>query len=121
MLVAAIVLSVAWLAVAFLRQVGDVTTAAARAEALSTANAQLSGEIAALDAELRMIQRQQYVVIQARAHGLGESGEIPFALEQPLPSLAPDSPGSAGLRVGAPAPRRTALDTWLTLLFGPAG
>jgi cell division protein FtsB len=119
MLVIATCLAVAWLAFAFIRQVGDVTAASTRAEALGIANQQLRADIEALDGELRLIQRQDYIVQQARAYRLGEPREVPFTLEQPLASLPPDAPGSAGVRVGADEDRHTPLEAWLQLLFGP--
>jgi len=120
MLVAAILLAVAWLSFAFIRQVGDVTAASARADALEAANRQLVTDIAALDGELRLIQRQDYIVQQARAYRLGSAREVPFTIQQPLPSLPPDAPGAATTRVGAAETRRTPLEAWLSLLFGPA-
>ena len=119
-LVLAVFLAVAWLAFAFVRQVGDVTAASGRADALAAANRQLRSDIAALDGELRLIQRQEFIVQEARAYGLGAAREVPFSLQKPVPSLALDAPGSAGVRIGAAAERRSPLESWLTLLFGPA-
>ena len=119
-LVLAVVLAVTWLAFAFVRQVGDVTAASGRAGALAAANRQLVSDIAALDGELRLIQRQEFIVQQARAYRLGAAREVPFSLQKPVPSLAPDAPGTAGVRIGAVSERRSPLDSWLTLLFGPA-
>lgn len=119
MLLLATVLAVAWLGFAFIRQVGDVTAASARSHALQAANRQLRTDIDALDGELRLIQRQAYIVQQARAYRLGSPREVPFTLAQPAPSLAPDAPGSAGVRVGAAEERHSPLEAWLSLLFGP--
>jgi cell division protein FtsB len=119
MLIAAVVLAVAWLAIAFIRQVGDVTAASSRAAALRAANEQLATDVAARDAELRLIQRQEYIVQQARAFRLGSPREVPFSLQAPLPSLSPDAPGTAGSRVGAVVGAHAPLDGWLTILFGP--
>jgi cell division protein FtsB len=119
-LVLAVLLAVGWLAFAFVRQVGDVTAASGRAEALAAANRQLASDITALDGELRLIQRQEFIVQEARAYRLGAEREVPFSLQKPLPSLAPDAPGSAGVRVGADSQHRSPLESWLTLLFGPA-
>ena len=52
------------------------------------------------------------------AYGLGSSKEIAFTLGANAPTLPPDAPGSAGLRVGA-RNSGTPLESWLTLLFGP--
>src|SRR5688572_2832777 len=83
MLQLATCLATAWLAFAFLRQVGDVTAASGRADSLRAGNAQLAREVAALEDELRLIQRQDYVEQQARAYRLGSPREVPFALAQP--------------------------------------
>jgi cell division protein FtsB len=120
MLVAATLLAVAWLSFAFIRQVGDVTAASARADALQAANRQLAADIVALDGELRLIQRQDYIVQQARGYRLGTAREVPFTLQGPLPSLPADAPGTAGARVGAAEVRHTPLEAWLALLFGSA-
>ena len=112
-------LAIAWLSIAFVRQVGDVTAASARADALEVANQQLATDVAALDDELRLIQRQEYIVQQARAFRLGSPQEVPFALQMPAPSLGPGAPGSAGLRIGSVDAHRSPLESWLTLLFGP--
>ena len=120
MLVSATLLAVAWLSFAFIRQVGDVTAASARADALQAANRALAADIAALDGELRLIQRQDYIVQQARGYRLGTAREVPFTLHGPLPSLPPDAPGASGTRVGAAEGRQTPLEAWLTLLFGAA-
>jgi cell division protein FtsB len=114
-------LAAAWLGFAFLRQVGDVTAASARADSLRAGNAQLSREVAALEEELRLIQRQDYVEQQARAYRLGSPREVPFELAQPAPTLGPDAPGSAGVRVGAEHIERSPVEAWLSLLFGTPG
>lgn len=114
-----VLLAGAWLVFAFVRQVGDVTAASDRAGALAAANAELRADIATLEDELRLIQRQEYVAQQARAYRLGAAREVPFTLQGPLPSLPVDAPGSASVRVGADAERRSPIDAWLTILFGP--
>jgi cell division protein FtsB len=118
MLQLATCLAVAWLAIAFLRQVGDVTAASARADALREANGRLAADVLALEDELRLIQRQSYIVQQARAFRLGSPREVPFTIEQPAASLGPDAPGSAGVRVGADPMPSSPLESWLALLFG---
>jgi cell division protein FtsB len=113
-------LAVAWLAFAFLRQVGDVTAASSRADSLRTENASLARDVAALEDELRLIQRQDFIVQQARAYRLGSPREVPFTIGGPAATLGPDAPGAAALRVGADPQAHSALDAWLSLLFGPA-
>lgn len=119
MLITAIVLAVGWLAIAAIRQVGDVTAASARANALEASNAQLAAHVQDLDGELQLIQRQAFIVQQARAYQLGGPKEVPFTLQQPAPSLGPDAPGSASVRIGVAGTARTPLESWLTVLFGP--
>jgi hypothetical protein len=109
----------AWIIVLFARQVGDAAAASGRAEAMIADNATRHAQVAALDRELARIQQPRFVLLQARAHGLGGHNEIAFTLDPDAPPLPTDAPGSAGLRVGAPAPV-SPLDRWLTLLFGLA-
>ena len=114
------VLVAAWIIVVFARQVGDASAASARAEAMIVDNAARKAQVAALDRELARIQQSRFVLLQARAHGLGGHNEIAFTLDPGAPPLPSDAPGSAALRVGAPDPV-SPLDRWLTLLFGSGG
>jgi hypothetical protein len=110
----------AWIIILFARQVGDASAASARADAMIADNASRKSQVAALDRELARIQQPRFVLLQARAHGLGGHNEIAFTLDPGAPPLAADAPGSAALRVGAAAPI-SPLDHWLTLLFGSGG
>ena len=115
-------LVVAWVVVLFARQVGEASAATGRAEELRRSNAALAAEVQALEQELELIGRQAYIVQQARAHRLGGGREIAFTLEQGAPALAEDAPGMASVRLGArDGERRTPLESWLQLLFGPSG
>jgi hypothetical protein len=109
----------AWLCVAIVRQVGDTAAVTDRADALRSSNAALRGEVASLDRELQAIQDPSFVAIQARAHRLGSSREVPFALEVGAPPLPADAPGSRSVALGAASSARSPLETWLTVLFGP--
>jgi hypothetical protein len=80
-------------------------------------NAARQAEIAALERELDRIQQRRYVLLEARAHGLGGHKEIAFTLDPDAPPLPPDAPGSAAVRVGAPE-NVSPLESWLTVLFG---
>ncbi len=51
----------AWVIVLFAHQVGQASEASARAEAMRASNASLTANVAALQAELDLIQRQAYV------------------------------------------------------------
>lgn len=112
------VLLAAWIVVVFARQVGEASAATTKAEAMIDANAAKRVEVAALERELRRIQQQQYVLLQARAYGLGGSREVAFTLDPGAMPLDADAPGSAALRVGA-LRSVSPLERWLTLLFGP--
>ena len=107
-----------WIIILFARQVSEASAATGRAEEMVASNAARRSEIAGLERELQRIQQQRYVVQQARGYGLGGPREIAFTLAAGAPSLPPDAPGSAGLRVGA-LNSVTPLESWLTLLFGP--
>jgi cell division protein FtsB len=109
----------AWIVVIFARQVGEASAAASRAGQLVTDNATLAAEVQALENEVALIVRPEYVAQQARGYRFGSSHEIPFTL---APSVAPPvdgSPGSASVRLGARDARQTPLESWLSLLFGP--
>lgn len=107
----------AWIVLLFARQVGEASAASSRAETMVSENAVRHAEIAGLERELDRIQQRRFILQQARAHGLGGHKEIAFTLDNDAPSLPADAPGSAALRVGAPA-AITPLESWLSLLFG---
>ena len=110
----------AWVVVIFARQASDGAAAAARADQIAHDNAALAAEVAALEHELQIIERPAYVAQQARGLGLGTDKEIPFTLDPAVPTPGPDAPGSASTRVGADQEQVTPLESWLSLLFGPA-
>lgn len=107
----------AWIVLLFARQVGDASAASGRAEAMVVENAARHAEIAGLERELERIQQRRFILLQARAHGLGGHKEIAFTLDPDAPALPEDAPGSAASRVGAPA-AVSPLDSWLSILFG---
>jgi hypothetical protein len=107
----------AWIILLFARQVGDAAAASSRAEAMIAENAVRHAEIAGLERELDRIQQRRFILLQARAHGLGGHKEIAFTLDKDAPPLPPDAPGSAALRVGAPT-TVSPLESWLSMLFG---
>jgi hypothetical protein len=111
----------AWVIVLFARQVGEASEATARAESMRTATAQLETDVAALETELALIQKQAYIAQSARQYRLGKAAEIPFALADDAPALAPDAPGSATVRLGTETAPATPLDAWARLLFGDPG
>lgn len=117
--VAAGLLSV-WIVIVFARQAGEAASASSRAEGIGRDNTALAAEVAALEHELKIIERPEYVAQQARAYGVGSPQEISFTLDPSVPDPGPNAPGSAALRVGAHDDRPTPLESWLSLLFGPA-
>ena len=111
----------AWVIVLFAHQVGQASEASARADAMRTSNVALEANVAALQQELDLIQRQAYIQQQARTYRLGTPHEVAFTLADGAPSLAPDAPGSAGVRLGAVTERPSPLESWIRLLFGAGG
>ncbi|HYL39910.1 MAG TPA: hypothetical protein VET90_01245 [Candidatus Binatus sp.] len=112
-------LVVAWLVIAFGRQVGDASAASSRAAELRALNDGLRSDLAALQADLQQAQSDPYVGVAARGVDLGKRHEVPFTLAAGAPTLPPDAPGSAALRVGGQPARPSPLEAWLDLLFGP--
>ncbi len=109
----------AWIVIVFARQVGDATTAATRANQLAVDNATLAAEVTALESEVTLIVRPEYVAQEARTYRFGSSKEIPFTLDPSVSAPVDGAPGSASVRLGAHDDRRTPLESWLSLLFGP--
>lgn len=109
----------AWIIVLFARQVGEASAATSRADAMRASNTALAADVAALARELDLIQHGAYIQQQARTYRLGSTREIPFTLADDAPSLAPDAPGMASVRLGAVSDRGSPLESWLDLLFGP--
>ena len=108
-----------WIVVVFARQVGDAQAASNRAIQVAEDNTALAAEVRALEGELALIVQPEYVGIEARGVGLGNPREIPFTLDPSVPSAVDGAPGSASVRLGAASDRRTPLESWLSLLFGP--
>lgn len=108
----------AWILIVFARQVGEASAASARVDELREANEAAALQVRALENELELIQRQKWIVQQARGYRLGDAGETPFSIAgaEPLPG---DAPGSAAVRLGAGDDQPTPLESWLSLLFGP--
>lgn len=104
--------------VGFGREVSDAAAASDRAAQLRSTNATLRGELADLQGDLGRVGDDTYIGIVARGYGLGARHEIPFVLEAGAPTLPPNAPGSASVRVGAAPVAGSPLDTWLDLLFG---
>jgi hypothetical protein len=112
-------LALTLLVVAFGHQVSDAATASDRAAQLRATNAGLRADLTNLQADIGRAGDPTYVAIAARSYGLGARHEIPFTLAAGAPSLPPDAPGSAALRLGSEPAATSPLDAWLELLFGP--
>ena len=109
-----------WIVVVFARQVGDATAAGNRATQLAADNAALAAEVEALQTEVNAITDPDHVAIAAHGYQLGDPREVPFSLDPSVSAPADGAPGSASVRLGATTERQTPLDSWLSLLFGPA-
>jgi hypothetical protein len=108
-----------WVLLLFVRQVGDASAAQARADHIERENAVLATRVEALARERDLVQQSAFVALEARGYGLGTTRERPFVLAPGAPSLPPDAPGSATLRVGHVEDAGTPLESWLEILFGP--
>lgn len=115
---AAGVLLAGLLTLSFARQVGEATAATDRATELRAINAALHDDVARLERDLGHVQDLRFIRLEGRSFGLGGPREIPFALAAGAPSLAPDAPGSASVRLGAVPRVASPLDAWLEVLFG---
>ena len=109
-----------WIIAVFARQVCDATAAANRAVQIAADNAALAAEVESLQKEVQQIVRPEVVSIAARGERLGDAREIPFTLDPSVPAPVDGAPGSASVRLGASIDRQTPLESWLSLLFGPA-
>jgi cell division protein FtsB len=116
---AAIFVSV-WIVILFARQVGQAADATRHLQQLDQGNAALTNQVASLQRELDLIQRQTYVQQAARAYGLGKGREIAFTLSPGAAPLTANAPGSASVRLGATDQSQSPLESWLSLLFGPS-
>lgn len=110
----------AWIVILFARQVGEASEATQRLRDLDAGNQALTAQVASLERELELIQRQEYILQQAKGYGLGKGREIPFTLKPGAPSIAVNAPGSASVRLGAADTSQRPLESWLSLLFGPS-
>lgn len=110
----------AWIVVVFARQVSEASAVGARAIGAAEQNASLTGQVAALQRELELITEPRYILQQARGYGLGTAAETPFSLAPDASPVAQDAAGSAAQRLGETRLARSPLESWLSLLFGPA-
>src|ERR1700704_6395751 len=84
----------AWIVVIFARQVGEASAAATRATQQASDNTALATEVEALQNEVALIVRPEYVAQQARAYRFGASREVPFPLDPTIAAPVDGAPGS---------------------------
>jgi len=106
------VLVAGWLAVTFGGALVQVDAAQHEAAEVRAANQALEAELAAGREEIALIQTDAFLLLQARAFGMGDPGERSFALDAGtvLPSIVPLGSDPQ------PAAPLTPLDEWLELL-----
>jgi hypothetical protein len=110
---------VAWIVIVFARQMSDAASISGEADRARVDNATAAGDVAELQRELDLVQRQAYVEQQAHAIGLGGPKDHAFVISPDASPLPDTAPGSAAVRLGAPPVDHSPLDSWLELLFGP--
>jgi len=104
-----------WLFLVFGRALTQLNAADDRQAALAGETATLELRLEAARRELVVAQTDGFQALEARALGLGESGEQVFALA----SNAPQAPAIVPLGGADPDARQDRpLDAWLTLLLG---
>jgi hypothetical protein len=108
-----------WIVLVFARQVSDASAKSGQVDERRAQNAALQSDVAALQQELVLIQKQAYISQQAHAYRLGDEQDRPFTLAADAPGLSANAPGSAAARLGAVRLARAPLETWLSILFGP--
>lgn len=104
-----------WLAVTFGRALGQLSDATQREQAAAAETQALQAELEATQRELVIVQTDAFQGLQARALGMGENGELVFALAADAPPPVPIVP--LGGRAATSA-TQTPLEAWLELLFG---
>ena len=107
-----------WLVGVFARQVGTASEAARQADQMAARNAAVQHDVAALQAEIQLIQRPAFVASMARGYLIGSPGEIPFTV-QDRKVLPANAPGSVGIAAEPPQDEESPWDAWLRVLFGP--
>jgi hypothetical protein len=110
-----------WVLIVFAHQVGEAAAASSRVDALRASNEHMTTDVGALEKELDLIRRPAFIALEARRYRLGEGREIPFQLANDAPPLPDDAPGSAAVKLGAEPSWHSPLESWLEVLFGPAG
>jgi len=105
----------AWVVLSFGRTITSLNAATDRQAALTAETAALSAQLSAVHREMDLIQTDAFQGLQARAYGIGASGEIAFSLDADAPQPPAIAPLGADANSGTP---QTPLDAWLRLIFG---
>ena len=104
-----------WLVIGFGRALGQLNDATQREQAAAAETQTLQAQLEAGRRELMLVQTDAFQSLQARALGMGQNGELVFA-------LTPDAPPPPEIvplgRAAARAATQTPLEAWLQLLFG---
>ena len=114
MAVGGVILTV-WLVVIFGRAVADSNALSQRQAQEAAINAQLRAQVDQGRAEIDFIKTDPFLQFEARAVGMGGSGERAFALEPNAPSPPPLTPLGSDR---PPTETTTPIEDWLHLLFG---
>ena len=106
-----------WLVFVFAKALSDVDHATAVHQSIAAETATLQARLDADKREQEVVQTDAFQRMQARAYGMGATGEILFTLPHDAPSPPSIAPLGAGAATSA-ADAGSPLDAWLKILFG---
>jgi cell division protein FtsB len=108
-----------WLVFVFAGSIGDIDRATARQQQVTNEANTIQARMDADKRELAIVQTDAFQRLQARAYGMGATGETVFSLPSDAPLPPPITPLGASSAVASSATTpQTPLDAWLSLLFG---
>ena len=108
-------LAVVWIVLVIAGAVAESSATSEQALALRLENAQLAVRLEAARRERALVRSGAFLRLEARAYGMGSSGERAFALQPGAPPPPRITPLGADPREGEPT---SPLEDWLELLFG---
>ena len=106
-----------WLVFVFAKALSDVDHATAIHQSIATETEALQQRLDADHREQEIVQTDAFQRMQARAYGMGATGEIVFTLPLDAPSPPPITPLGAAAAKSA-SETVSPLDAWLQILFG---
>jgi cell division protein FtsB len=106
-----------WLVFVFAKALSDVDHATAVHQSIAAETETLQARLDADKREQDVVQTDAFQRMQARAYGMGVTGEIIFTLPHDAPSAPPITPLGAGAAKDS-AETGSPLDAWLKILFG---